>query len=116
MQLLCTVSEKINVIRFAADELRKVQACAPPNVTGKGLIVEAVAMTRDIAESGLGAHGTVMLEKLRLYCKTGSQLAVVHAIADVAEHHVVRVGHFVDQSSQPPYSTARFPILPGIMT
>lgn len=95
MQFLSSILEEIDVVCGTTDEFWKVQTRAPPDVASECLVVESVAVTRNITEARLRANRTLVLEKLRLYSKTDSELTVVHTIAYVAEHHVVRVAHFV---------------------
>jgi hypothetical protein len=93
VQLLCAILEEISIIRPSSNQLLEVESHAPADIASKSSIVITIAVIRDIAESGAKADWAVMLEELRLNCKTDPQFAAFDAITHVPEHHVVCVAH-----------------------
>jgi len=49
-----------------------------------------------ITEASPWPSGTMVLEQLWLNSQTSPWSAIICSIADVSEHHVVRVGHLVN--------------------
>jgi hypothetical protein len=104
MQLLRAVREEIYIIRVSTDEFREVQAYAPSDVTCKSLIVETIAVIRDVTKASFKSYRAVVLEELWLNSKASSKLAAIYPVAHIAKHHIVRVCHlvnseFVEESS-----------------